>query len=51
MGGAHLDEHPPNSNPSDTLLKTDSRESPGGSVVRTLRFHCNGRRFHPWWGN
>lgn len=25
--------------------------SPGGPEVRTLCFHCRGRRFDPWWEN
>ena len=24
---------------------------PGGPVVKTLRFHCRGCGFDPWWGN
>ena len=27
-----------------------TREFPGGPVVRTLSFHCQGRRFSPWSG-
>lgn len=26
------------------------RETPGGPLVRTPRFHCRGRRFNPWSG-
>ena len=28
-----------------------SREFPGGLVVRTPRFHCQGPGFDPWSGN
>ena len=28
-----------------------SRDFPGSPVVKTLHFHCRGRRFNPWSGN
>ena len=31
--------------------ETKVGEFPGGLVVRTLRLHCWGPRFNPWWGN
>lgn len=26
-------------------------EFPGSPLVKTLRVHCQGTRFNPWWGN
>ena len=28
-----------------------SGDFPGGSVVKTLCFHCRGHGFDPWWGD
>ena len=32
-------------------FKVQSRDFPGGPVVKTLRFHCRGHGFDPWSGN
>ena len=31
--------------------KKQDGKFPGGPVVRTQGFHCQGPRFHPWLGN
>ena len=33
------------------LIETESREFPGGPVVRTSYSHCRGAEFNPWSGN
>ena len=33
-----------------TTVKKTYRDFPGSPVVKTLRFHCRGRRFKPGWG-
>ena len=33
------------------VQENKQRDLPGGPVVKTLRFHCRGRRFDPWSGN
>ena len=37
-------------NIAKTVDLKNSWEFPGGPVVRTLHFHCQGRRFNPWLG-
>ena len=32
-------------------LKKNFWDFPGGPVVKTLRFHCQGREFDPWSGS
>ena len=34
-----------------SFLKKCDWELPGGPVVRTLSFHCQGLGFNPWLGN
>ena len=34
-----------------SLSKIKIREFPGGPVVRSPSFHCQGLRFDPWSGN
>ena len=31
--------------------ETHMRDLPGGTVVKTLPFHCRGQGFNPWLGN
>ena len=33
------------------LRRFSCADFPGGSVVRTPRYHCRGHRFNPWLGN
>ena len=33
------------------LLWCDTRDFPGGPVIKTPTFHCRGHRFDPWSGN